>query len=251
MAHAGGSGEGLQAPSLGGLGSPSSSSAWPQSFRRSCSQGRAEELLLLPQTALKAPVGDKERLGAAEGSPPPGGRWEVLERKKTQDPGVKRALSAVETVSGHGLALPRNQEGEGEGDRRARKIWPWDRRQRAPPTTGAVSSKVTGPKSQIRSPGTPKETGPQRQSALPTPVRRVAQGRVKAESPKPEPHRARGKGRGWLGPDGLEAEGHGRGGTGQWRRPRLRSRASPALPSSAMGPGQPAGHRALRRPDAP
>lgn len=92
VAHTGGSGEGLQAPSLGGLGSPSSSSAWPQSLWWSCSQGLAEERLLRPQTPLSAPVGDKERLREAEGGPAPGGgggagrssNW-----RKQQDPGAK------------------------------------------------------------------------------------------------------------------------------------------------------------------
>lgn len=76
--------------------------------------------------STEGPCGGQREAGGGRRKP----AWGALggpERKETQDPGAKRALSAVETVGGHGLALPRNPEGEGEGGRRARKTRPWDR----------------------------------------------------------------------------------------------------------------------------
>lgn len=119
-----------------------------------------------------------------------------------------------------------------------------------------MSSKVKGPKSQIRDQGTLKETRTQRQSALPIPVRRVAQGRVKAGTSQwvpqnQNPTGTRGKGREWLDPDGLRPQGEASGGRGRGVTPGPPLRYLPR-PRGRGGPPAtgPSGDRTRRGPSA-
>lgn len=122
--------------------------------------------------STEGPCGGQREAGGGRRKP----AWGALggpERKETQDPGAKRALSAVETVSGHGLALPRNPEGEGEGGRRARKTRPWDRTTGSSKVQGVQRSRALNPNEESRD---SKRNRTQRLRALPIPGRREAQG---------------------------------------------------------------------------
>ena len=97
--------------------------------------------------------------------------------------------------------------------------------------------------------GLQKKSRVEDQSAPPTPVRRVGQGRVKAASSHWVPQNSQGQrakvGGSWIPRVEKPKVTAAGGGAGQ------RSRDSPSLPSSARRPGGPAGHRALPNPAAP